>query len=284
LRLWNLRVNDAGTTTDSLTTSDLVRDVAARLGWDPSGVRSSGLDVMPLDISGGSWSDAALDYAATLDDWFWRVLENRGQGPFLEYGPWEREWVVYLQAGNTADLTPTEIFNRVLVWWTDDAGAAHSVEQVASPDPLAAFGITNTFEYELPDGRNASTLADTVASTLLSRLSQARWQGTVDVQVVASGPSRDPWGILPGDLLTIADWKGDRLTGRVVSVDLRSSGVTVGLEQPASVASLVGRAALGAAPLMRGARVIRRAAVRRNPVPSVTRGGATRFFGPFGPR
>jgi hypothetical protein len=248
MKLFNLRINDAGTTTDVLYTSELVADVGTRLGWDTSGVQATAIDVMPLDISSGSWAEGALDYAAGLDDWQWRVLDDAGTGPRLQYTAWEREWKVSQADGaRVGELAPLEVFNRVIVLYADDLGVVRQVSKDVTPDPLGGR-YTNTFEFTIPGRQADDALAEQVAAVLLPEVSRERWSGSVDVTKVRG--SGTPHDIVYGDLLTITDWdQGEAKRLRVASTDAGIADVGVGLEQPSSASSVIARSGLGRHPL-----------------------------------
>lgn len=250
LKLYDLRVNDAGTTTDSLFTSELVTDIARRLGWDARGILPTSTDVMPLDLISGSWADAGLDYAAELDARQWRVLDDRGSGPFLEYVPWgHREWRVLQQDGaKVGDLQPLEAFNRVIVRYTDNTSAPRQVVRDAFPDPLNGR-YTNAFEYQIPGTQADEVLAQLVADTLLPEVTRERWSGPVHVTKVYDQGT--PHDIVAGDVLTIMDWdQGEAKRLRVASTDGDPTGQGISLETgSARAASLVARTGLGRSPL-----------------------------------
>lgn len=244
----NLRVNGIGTT-DTMTTSAMVADVAARLGWDAAGVKTINTNALPHDVVSGSWDREVLDYAAGLDDWVWRVLDDRARGPYLEYAPWgERTWVTQLAYGATEELIPQEVFNQVMVTWFDDGGAPHSVIKKPSPDPLARSGLTNTFEVTVPDRQADDALAQAVALTLLPVVSAVRWRGPVRLVAAereGGGSSADPRLILPGDHLRISDWdQGEDVLLRVYDAEPDEEGASLAIDHPASAGALLGRAGL----------------------------------------
>lgn len=240
----DLRVNASrATVDDTLYTSELVVDVGNRLGWDTSGVESTAVNVLPLDVASGSWRERCLDLAAGLDDWQWRVTDDRGAGPFLEYTPWRRTFVTSLAAGAVEELVPEELFNRVIVWWTDVGGAVHSVSKNADPDPLEGTEVVNVFEHVLTEPQADDALAQRITSILLPRVSSPRWKGPVRVAAAnredAEGEA-DPRLILPGDLLRISDWdQGADVLLRIQDAEYDDSGASLGVDQPASLAGML---------------------------------------------
>jgi hypothetical protein len=245
----DFRANDAGTTTDIFYSSQIVADIGSRLGWDTSGVQATSLNVLPQDVNGGPWT-GELDVMAVLDDWQWRVLDDRGHGPFLEYTPWEREFVVMQGAGaRVRDVLPQELFNRVLVWWNDDGGGRHHVEAIASPDPLARSGQSNTYEMDV-GVQPHDLLARAVADLLLPEVSRERWVATIDLAEVQN-EGATPYDVLPGDVITIADAEfGTFERQRVTSCEYAPNGVVVGAGMDASAAALIGRAAIPGLPIV----------------------------------
>jgi hypothetical protein len=226
----NLRVNGRAAT-DIFTTSDLARSVAAIAGLDPSLIVASAQNALPIDVEGGPPA-ALLEHAASIDDWRWLVLDDDGAGPKLDYGPWSRTWRVLLAEGTVANLVPLEVFNRVVVWWSDLASTRRSVTLSASPDPLAAVGILNEFQFDLLDLYENDTVPTQVANTILAQISRIRYAGPLEISAARDAAGiGNPMEVRPGDLVALQDFGLDAsLNGRIGSVSYRPSRVTVGLE------------------------------------------------------
>lgn len=234
LTISDLRVNGSETQGDSFSTSDAIRVIGTALGWDVSGVPDLGMNVLPFDWLRGGWHEA-LDYLTELKDVAWRVLDDRGQGAFLEVADWSREWTTFWESGaDDSGLLPLEVFDRVIVWWTDLAGAHHSVKADAAADLLT--GSANAHEITLSDRQPDETLAKGVASTALAYLSTPRYRGSVTVAEAtrSDGAAGGILDILPGDSLVIADW--ERSTSQALRIRDVSFGdgvgpVTLGIEK-----------------------------------------------------
>lgn len=239
----NLRLNGVGTT-DTYTAGEVVNYLGALLGFDVTAVPASPTNVLPLDVT-ASWA-GTWDYMAMIEDYQWRVLEDAGMGPRLEFGPWTKEWDVTLKSDATPDLAPLKRYNKVRVRYLDDVGADRSVYVTADPDPFALQKRTYLYTTDLRDIQGDTTLPTNVANTLISRLSSVRYAGRL--QVVGArqdGGVGTVFDVLPGDLVTIADWgPQDAQTLRITEVEWTQYGATLGIEQPASAASLIAKALL----------------------------------------
>lgn len=245
----NLRINGQSSADffadDVGYASEVLTDVGRRLGYDISGVTTSGFNVLPLDWTSGSWAEL-LSYVASLEDRYWGVYEDSK----LLYPAWgDREWTVYQADGATVDLTPLELYNQVTVKYVDVGGAPREVTVTASPDPLAASGIVNVWEESIADVQPGSTLATAVANNLLSRVSSQRYAGRIDCIKAIDSTGRDaPYEIRAGDTVRVADWDmNTAVTLRVFEVEYTPNGVSLGIESGVSIASLLGRAGLAGA-------------------------------------
>jgi hypothetical protein len=243
LDLMNLRVNGIGTT-DSLTTADVMTELGARLGWDTSGVFPSSTMVLPFDLV-GNWVSDGFDYLAGIDDRFWRVTRDKSSTvPKLHYAPFgDRTWDVTLAADATPEIAPLPRYNRVVVHYQDNAGTPRSFTLTASPDPLARYKLVHTYPITLPDRQPDTTLPEAVAATLLPRVSAKRYGGRLQITGTTAG---DIFAVLPGDEVRIGDWgPSEAQRFRIHEVEWSPEGATLGLEQPASAASLISKTLLG---------------------------------------
>lgn len=246
--LSNLRVNGIGTT-DVYLSSDVVRELGRRLGYDTTGVQDASTNVLPYDVSGIPWSQA-LDDMASIEDWRVLVLDDRGKGPYLDFGPFGTTSYDIRRDRDTdaSQIGPLPKYNQVTVTYSDETGSPRSITVAAQPDPLARYGLTRSYLFSLPGTQSSPSLAQAVAQKLIARVSQARYQGRLKLYGMRQGLADvDAFAVLPGDELVLADFGpagAQRL--RVFEVELDPGGVTVGIEQPASVASMIAKGRFGA--------------------------------------
>lgn len=247
-RFNNLRVNGIASG-DTFTIVDVFNDVADRVDLDVGGV-AAGLttNVLPLDWTEGAWSEL-LDYVAMLGLAWWRVLEDRGSGPYLEAATWDdsRAWTtMQSHHGARLSLAPLEVFNRVVVHYQSVSGIARQVTVDADPDPLAGTGLTNTYEEELADPQANATLATAVADALIGQVAERRFAGSIDLVQARDEAGRDsPLEVLAGDVVTVADWDmGESRAMRIHEVEYRPDGISVGIESEVSVTAMIAGAAL----------------------------------------
>lgn len=239
--LRDLRINSiAGG--DYYAGSEVVTDVGRRLGYDTSAVIGTGLNVLPLDWTQGSWADL-LSYIATLEDRYWGVYEDRK----LVYPAWgDKEWTCYQADGATVDLTPLEIYNQVTVKYVDVGGSPREVTATASPDPLAGTDIVNVWEETLADVQPDPDLPTAVANNLLPRVSTLREQGRIDAVKLYDHTGREAtYEARAGDTVRVADRDMNTASvHRIFEVEYTPNGVALGIESGVSIASLLGRAGL----------------------------------------
>lgn len=214
---------------DTFTGSQVVTDVGGRLGYDTSGVISTGLNVLPLDWASGSWADL-LTYIANMEDRVWGVYEDNQ----LTYAAWgEKEWTCYQAHGAKVDLTQLEIFNGVTVKYKDVGGSDREVTLMADPDPLAGTGMINIYPAELADVQADSTVVTQVAGNLLPQVSSVRYVGRVETPHLWDSRMRDaPYEGRPGATLRVPDFAEGAM--RIASVDYTRTGVILGIEAPVS--------------------------------------------------
>lgn len=235
-RLAHLKINSDICLIDTFSAYEVTRYIASEVGWDPSGVAESAFNVLPFDHQ-GDWLEA-LRYVDELEDRFTRVLEDRGQGPYVERGEWgATTWTVAKAQGAAVDLTPLELYDEVKVFYENTGGIRRRA--VASN----ALGVDNSFSYELADRQPDANLAQAVANHLLARLSKPRYAGTVEIVAARSeGGNQNPYMIRYGDELVISDFgPSQALRLRVVDVTYGPGGVTATVERPWAPVSLVER-------------------------------------------
>lgn len=237
-RIHNLRVNGI-LPGDNHKTYEVVQDMGTRLGWDISGVTQDTLNAMPYWLRDGTWRDG-LDYMAMLRDWYWRVLDDRGSGPYLEYAPWgTRKWRVQLARGARQELTPEPIYRYVTVHFERENGAhrQRTVENTAV-DPK----IQDVWTEELSDPQTSGDLAQAVADFLLPRVSSPSHSGRLVVAGARSDDGlTDIHQMLPGDEIVVEDWgPADAVTLPISDVEWKAGEpATVGIELEATFTRVV---------------------------------------------
>lgn len=231
------------TTNNVYNASDVVSYVGSILPtpWDTSGVVSSSYDITPLWWTQSSLMDLLL-YLADLEDKFIRVLDNRGSGPYVEYGAWgSTNWKVQLAHGATPDLVPLELFDGVRVPYQTPHGITRSVTVRSATTPYGNIFETAALEDPQPD----EDLATRYATALLSRLSTQRYKGSLDVVRAYDANGRNNiYGIRAGDTVTISDWdQGTSQSLRVTEASYSLGSVHLGIEQPYSLSHLLAASA-----------------------------------------
>jgi hypothetical protein len=255
-RVVKLRVNGI-TQSDSFAASDVVADVASRVGYDASGVIGTSANVLPLHWQQGAWT-GLLDYMATLEDAWWRVVEPGPAGlePVIEFDRWSaaRTWTVRQGVGASVDLLPLELFNRALVRYPSVGGRHLSVTAAADPDPLLSAGITNVFdEFEIQDPQADDALASAVVALLRDRYSTQRYAGTIEAVSVEDNPiGGTVYDVRAGDLITVADYDANEpITLRAVDVACSPSGIRITPDSLTSFTALLAQAGRGGRGLVR---------------------------------
>jgi hypothetical protein len=245
VRIKQLRVNGIAPG-DTFRDDEVITDLGKALGYDVSGVRTGTLNVLPFDLTDGSWAESGLSYMAMLTDRCWLVLEDRGlseghalTGERLIYAPWEEEVELRLAKETRAQLTPLELFNKVVVKYTTVGDTDQEYTALATPNPLAMFGYDNVYELRLTDPQADDVLAGQVATTLSERYSKKRYAGVLEATT---------YDVLPGSLAVLADFgPGKSVSLRIQEVEFSARGARVGVETPVSPDRLIALAALEAA-------------------------------------
>lgn len=212
------------------------------ISFPEPGIATSGLDVLPLDWNGGSWA-ALLDYIfSTLLDWRWRVLADLGSGPLLQAGPWANAWEVTRASNASTSLTSQELFNEVIVRYTNTAGKPIELSATADPDPFVALGIPpNQIEEALSDTQADTTLAALVATTLLKRAGVRRQSGRMDITGARDVSGKGScYEVIAGDMVTLTDaGQNESLTARITETEMTVHGTSLGVEDHVSAASQI---------------------------------------------
>lgn len=232
IRLQNLRVNGKADG-DEASTAFVMRTIADEIGFDRH-VTGLGLNVLPLDWV-DDWASLA-DYVTMLANGWWRVCEDRGDGPILEAGEWSqsKEWFVSQSQGARLDLVPLELYNRAIVNYEGVDSSPRRVRVVADPNPLLSSGINNVYEEGLDDRQPDDQLATSVAEFLIARYSVPRWAGSIEI----CGP--EAYEYKAGDKLTVTDWDmAESFTHKIVDVTYERDLVTVSVEEDISAARII---------------------------------------------
>lgn len=216
-------------TTNTTTITDVVKDVATRVGLDSSGVGSHTRVVFPLAWQEGGW-DELFNYLVSLDDLWWRVLEPGAAGsPKLETGSWDtaKRWH---GVGVSPSLTPESISDKVVALYQLEDSAAVAEVAKASPDPIP--DETYTHYVDIPDQQESTTFPQAIADTTLAAMGRRRSKGTAtfldafDENGVSAG-----YLIKPGEVFTLPDERtGSSIERRIHEVEMTESSVTLGLE------------------------------------------------------
>lgn len=218
---------------DDVTSSDVASDIAEMAGLEDD-VADTDHPILPLFFEVGTHADR-LDFLAALEDWRWLVLEDRGDGPVLDFGPYARTWRVSEQRGARYDLIDQERFNECRVFYRSPSGRSRT----ATAEADANLSYTNTYEYEWELPQASPSLARAVAQRVVNRLSRRRVAGSVELAEAqdSNGAYRAPHDIRAGDLLHMIDQSlPDQ---RIVRITYREDGARVDLENDVDLASLL---------------------------------------------
>jgi hypothetical protein len=229
LTLYNIRVNGIATS-DTFTTSQIVTDILGKVGFDTSGVQSSGVNALPYD-STGNWWDALL-YQAFLDDWAAPniVPSDDGRERLGLYHPWgDRVHDISLENAEF-DLNALELSNAVCVQYPHVGGFPAEVKvlpsDIGESDPLAGMDADNCLTISLQDPQPDDTLATSVGQSLLRRVLQPRYEGSGEIPELSDATI---WDLRHGDHLNVADW------GPLEARELPIDSVSLAAGRPARV-------------------------------------------------
>lgn len=224
----------AETDADHVWTGDIAKVIGARVGYDTSRIGRVGLGPFSQwDWAGGAAS--GLDDLASRDDLCWRVLEDAGSGPVLEFGPYRKVWEVSGRTGARWNLDPLELYNRVVAQWVDTRGLVQ-VEYDADPDPLEMAGLENEVQVSLAGLTLDPDSASQTAWRILQAALAQRYRGTISTaRAFEAGSGREAtYEVRPGDLVRIRDFSLDgSITLRITDVEYGPDGISIGIEAPA---------------------------------------------------
>lgn len=230
VRLKNVLVWADRTQADTFDGDEVLTDIADSAGFDPTGVAGLAEDMLPLWADEGElWADI-ISYVCMIHDGWWRVLDDRGDGPYLEAGLWAdaRTWTVTAR-GSTRNLQPMEKYNGASVTYKARSGKTRKKTVTVAVPSLDDRGLTNIYPLELADVQADATLATLLATNVAEYLASDRYEGTIEiVEAFDEAGRNDPFGVLPGDLIKVADWdQGQSKTLRVTQVTSTPFGVSV---------------------------------------------------------
>ena len=223
----------------SLTSDEIARAVGDMLDWDVTLVENVGeIEFPSFDWAGDVAS--GLSEAAAPDDFRWLVLDDRGGGPVLDFGPWERTWEVSAYSGASWDLDPLERYTKVVVQYVDDLGKARAFTVESTGDFLVANEL-QTVAGGLQSVDEPGTLPEQMAANILEFATSERWRGSISTpRVVELGTGlTDRYRVRAGDLVRITDFDtthGEALTLRIAEVNQTDDGIQMGIEAPAFAA------------------------------------------------
>lgn len=214
LKVWLEDVRVGGIAkTDDFTTSDVVRDIAGRIGASTLEVVDRETQILPLDLEDTTYAEA-LDEMALLDDARW-LIHDKGGGPALDYGPWDRR--VFKVRGGMVEfrLVPLERYDQIKVPYRVTSGVKDYVVARANISPFPP-GIHNTYYLPLDDPLPPEEIAQAVADNLIDYVSRKRFGGTADLWEAETldGTPVSPHEIHAGDELQLPN----RMRLRVKSV------------------------------------------------------------------
>lgn len=205
---------------DDYATSDVVRDIAGRIGLDDGMVMESDTNILPYDVQDGTFADV-LDEMAVFDDWRWLVLDNG----VLDYGPWDRRvWMIdepeYLRT------IPLERYNVVRIPYRVKGKQQDWLEVRAEPNPFLP-GIDVVYEVQLDDPLPPYEVAKQFAEKVVDYMSRRRAGGTCEITRLQSlqGVDVPTYKLHAGDEVVLRQRGNQRL--RVKQITRKATGCTM---------------------------------------------------------
>lgn len=153
---------------DRFSPTELVLDIAGRMGMRLTDLEPSGYNILPYTIDdGGTYADP-LDYAALIMGWRW-LIRDTGHRALMEFGPWSTRTWQLASPWARLDVTGAEIYNAIRVpyrWADGDTTASHRVR--ADPDPLDHRSYFGKLALDQPamNSENAEVLGQAVLRQL----------------------------------------------------------------------------------------------------------------------
>jgi hypothetical protein len=258
-----------GDTPPTMFAEDGAKAIARRLGWSDALVHTTdGAPISQLDIA-SSAAAALTDLCA--EDYCWRCLDDATYGvPVLEFGPYRKVWEVSGRTGARWDLTPLELYNKVVVQYLQTSRTTlnyvlgstfvdgdnnpqlvNQITQLMEDRPnLLADGVSNELGLALSNQQSDTGLAGSVALKMFKVALSQRWRGNVEFsRAFEAGSGREAAReVLAGDLLRITDFTADgSITLRIADVTQSPAGIVVGIEAPSLPIGSLGVPGVGAA-------------------------------------
>jgi hypothetical protein len=208
---------------DDMTTSQVARDIAYRLGWTEFEIEGNDYNALPFDVNDMDWG-AALDYLSDLDNLPWQVYD----GVFRRAGWDTAEYETSRESGALIDLAPEQIYDTVSVAWTGTSGKKH-VETVTQGNGAIYPAV------DMQDDQRNGNNANDYAKRLLAEYGSERYSGTVTIY----NGSRL---MHAGRNLVITDWdQGASLHHKITTVTQREDSIQLTIGWPEIVSHFLAR-------------------------------------------
>jgi hypothetical protein len=220
--LQDIRVNGLAAD-DDMTTSQVARDIAYRLGWTEFEVEGNDYNALPFDVNDMDWG-AALDYLSDLDNLPWQVYD----GLFRRAGWDTDQYETSHESGALIDLAPEQVYDTVSVAWTGTSGKKHV--ETATQGNGAVYPVV-----EMNDDQRNSNNAKDYADRLLAEYGSERYSGTVTIyngdRVMHAGRN-----------LVITDWdQGKSLQHKITTITQREDSIQLTIGWPQIVSHFLAR-------------------------------------------
>lgn len=207
---------------DDFTTSDVARDLAARMGVSAEGVEDTDTDALPRVLDDGSFQDALVDLA--VEDDFFVGIWNDGRGRVLHYAPWGRDTYWVEDPSAEIETLPTPRYDRVRVPYM--VKGQKQFLTVKADEEVFPVGKhrTKTIDLSRPGTKSH---AQYLGSKSVDYLSRMRWGGSGNLRFVtdAQGRKVPAWRIRAGSELVLVNHGGKRV--RVGDVTKTGDGAEV---------------------------------------------------------
>lgn len=226
LKVTDVRVNDVPLG-DSFTFADVGDDVGSRMGWPVFNVGAT-FNVLPYQTVGGSLADA-LDYAAVLEDAYWRVTGLPPRAPVLELGRWDEH--VWRLIDPEFPIEPIALpqYDEIVVPTAIANSTTIRSTIVRAPTPLPVSRSYGQLELTQPAANDDQ--AQALGEQYLGYLMQVRFAGQVSfTRALVDGQYRSAHEFHGGSVYLPAQ----NVTCRVKSFDRTGSGVVATLDDAVS--------------------------------------------------
>lgn len=165
---------------DDYTTSDIARDVYARIGISDAGVKESTLPALPQDFPGGTWRDP-MDEMGGLAGYSWGVWKEGLNDVGYYFPPTDTVWL-YCEPEFPRDLVAQQMYNELtLNILRSDGVVVRSVTCHANPDPLDDIVTYPAIDLVTPVSVEKATQ---MCQRIVNELATRRWAGSVRFRAV----------------------------------------------------------------------------------------------------